>query len=103
MRRTKVDELPQIWSVIRGDMSFVGPRPCLPSQTELVRERQSLGVFDVLPGITGPAQLAGIDMSMPTRLAEMDAAYARNVSLWNDVTLIFATALGRGSGDAVGK
>lgn len=103
LRRTKVDELPQIWSVIRGDMSFVGPRPCLPSQAELIHERQSRGVFDVLPGITGPAQLAGVDMSQPKRLAEIDATYAKNASLRTDVALIIATALGRGSGDAVGK
>lgn len=101
LRKTKLDELPQLWNVLRGDMSFVGPRPCLPSQKELISERDARGVYAVRPGITGPAQLAGIDMSTPRELAIADADYAANRSWRRDLGLIFTTALGKGSGDAV--
>ncbi|GGB08318.1 lipid carrier--UDP-N-acetylgalactosaminyltransferase [Brucella endophytica] len=101
LRRTKLDELPQLVNVLRGDMSFVGPRPCLPSQTELVAERQKHGVFNVRPGITGLAQLRGIDMSTPVKLAEVDGQYAAHITLGQDLRHIIDTALGRGSGDAV--
>lgn len=103
LRRTKVDELPQIWNVLRGDMSFVGPRPCLPSQSELIEEREARGVFTVVPGITGPGQLAGIDMSTPVELAEADGQYLQQQSLIFDLGCIISTALGRGSGDAAGN
>jgi lipopolysaccharide/colanic/teichoic acid biosynthesis glycosyltransferase len=82
-------------------MSFVGPRPCLPNQTELIAERAARGVFDVRPGITGPAQLAGIDMSTPRKLAEADAAYIASRSMAGDLRLILQTASGGGRGDAV--
>ncbi|MEA2892426.1 MAG: O-antigen biosynthesis protein WbqP, partial [Bradyrhizobium sp.] len=59
LRRFKVDELPQLWNVLIGDMSLVGPRPCLPSQVDLVEARRRLGVLDVRPGITGLAQVNG--------------------------------------------
>lgn len=101
LRKLKIDELPQIINVLLGDMSFVGPRPCLPSQTDLVAERAARGVFDIRPGITGPAQLAGIDMSTPRKLAEADAAYMAGRSFWGDLRLILATATGSGRGDAV--
>lgn len=101
LRRTKIDELPQIWNVLIGDMSFVGPRPCLPNQTELVAERQKRGVFEVRPGITGPAQLAGIDMSTPETLAIADARYVTSHSLMGDLRMIWHTATGGGCGDAV--
>jgi O-antigen biosynthesis protein WbqP len=73
LRRTKLDELPQLWNVLKGEMSLVGPRPCLFNQTELISERASRGVFDVRPGITGLAQIQGIDMSTPKLLAETDS------------------------------
>ena len=101
LRRTKLDELPQIINVLIGDMSVVGPRPCLPSQTELIDERAARGVYDIRPGITGPAQLAGIDMSTPRALAEADARYVEARTLMGDLRLILATATGRGRGDAV--
>lgn len=101
LRRTKLDELPQIWNVLMGDMSFVGPRPCLPNQTELVAERAGRDVYDIRPGITGPAQLAGIDMSTPRQLAIADAEYLKTRSLTGDLRLILATATGGGRGDAV--
>lgn len=101
LRRTKMDELPQLLNVLRGDMSFVGPRPCLPGQTLLVEERDSRGVYGLRPGITGPAQLAGIDMSTPVELAEADAIYLDRVNLAGDLKYMFLTAVGRGRGDAV--
>tara|TARA_R110000824_G_scaffold77488_6_gene195918 strand:- start:744 stop:1307 length:564 start_codon:yes stop_codon:yes gene_type:complete len=99
-RKTKIDELPQIWNVIVGEMSFVGPRPCLPSQTELREKRETRGVYLLVPGITGLAQIKGIDMSKPQELAVADAAYLGGWSLFSDVKLIIATAFGSGRGDA---
>lgn len=101
LRKTKIDELPQIWSVLVGDMSFVGPRPCLPIQTELIEARNCLDVFSVLPGITGPAQIEKIDMSTPEKLAQVDGRYVAKQSLSRDLYYIFVTAFGMGSGDAV--
>lgn len=101
LRRTKLDELPQLWNVLRGDMSLVGPRPGLPSQTELVRAREAAGVFSARPGITGLAQLRGIDMSTPELLAKTDAEMLRNLDLKTYVTYILFTLLGRGSGDGI--
>ncbi len=101
LRRSKLDELPQLINILRGEMSMVGPRPCLPHQEELLNERRNRGVFDVLPGITGSAQLAGIDMSTPQRLAIADAEYIANRSFSGDFAIIVKTALGKGTGDAV--
>jgi O-antigen biosynthesis protein WbqP len=98
LRRFKIDELPQLYNVLAGDMSLVGPRPCLPSQTELVEARRRLGILDVRPGITGLAQVRNIDMSDPDRLAEVDAQYVRGQSLAGDFRLIWATLRGRGVG-----
>jgi len=100
IRRLKIDELPQIWNVLRGDMSFVGPRPCLPIQSDLIAEREARGVFAARPGITGLAQLRGIDMSTPRRLAQVDAEYLQSRSLVGDIRLILGTFAGRGRGDA---
>ncbi len=99
LRRTKLDELPQLFNILRGEMSFVGPRPCLPSQTELIEERRKRGVLGLLPGITGVAQVAGLDMSEPLRLAEKDAQYIGQQSLALDVSLIWRTVFGAGQGD----
>lgn len=102
LRRTKLDELPQLWNVLRGEMSFVGPRPCLPSQTTLIEERQKRGVLSLRPGITGLAQINSIDMSDPVRLAEKDAEYLRTRSFGLDLTILFRTVFQRaGSGDRV--
>ena len=100
LRRTKIDELPQLWNVLTGDMSLVGPRPCLPSQTQLVNEREKLGVLRLRPGITGVAQVAGLDMSRPVALAHADAAYLSPWSLARDLRLLLQTAVGKGGGDA---
>lgn len=100
LRRSKLDELPQLWNVLRGDMSLVGPRPCLPNQHELISERQVRGVFNVRPGVTGLAQLSGIDMSMPQLLAETDALMLQQLTLGTYLRYLARTALGQGSGDA---
>jgi lipopolysaccharide/colanic/teichoic acid biosynthesis glycosyltransferase len=100
LRRLKIDELPQLWCVLRGEMSLVGPRPCLESQVELVEERDRLRVFCVRPGITGLAQIQGVDMSTPAKLAQIDAAYAANPSLREDFRILVRTAIGGGRGDA---
>lgn len=101
-RKTKIDELPQIWNVLIGQMSFVGPRPCLPSQLELRNAREARGVYDLLPGITGPAQIKGVDMSTPEDLAIADAAYLGPWSLVADAIVVIVTVLGSGRGDAIG-
>ena len=98
LRRFKIDELPQLVNVLLGDMSLVGPRPCLPSQTELIEARRQRGVLEVLPGITGLAQVNNVDMSNALRLAEIDGQYARNQSFLGDIRLIFATLGGQGVG-----
>jgi O-antigen biosynthesis protein WbqP len=101
LRATKLDEIPQLWNVVRGEMAFVGPRPCLPSQTELVQEREIRGVYGIIPGITGLGQVRGIDMSEPVRLAEIDAEYLQTRSLALDLRLAWQTVRGGGSGDRV--
>jgi O-antigen biosynthesis protein WbqP len=102
LRRLKLDELPQLFNIIKGDMSFVGPRPCLPTQTALIQARRRYGLQAIRPGITGVAQVRGVDMSDPERLAALDATYLENMSLGADLRLIVATALGAGRGDRVG-
>ena len=101
LRRTKLDELPQLWNVLKGEMSLVGPRPGLFNQVELTEEREKLGVFQVRPGITGLAQVNDIDMSTPKLLAETDAKMIRNMSTRFYFALILQTLLGKGAGDRV--
>lgn len=101
LRRSKLDELPQLWNVLKGEMSLVGPRPCLFSQDELINERDKRGVFLVRPGITGLAQINDVDMSDPIKLAEMDAAMIQQWSILDYFRFILATILGKGAGDRV--
>ncbi len=101
LRRTKLDELPQLWNVLKGEMSLVGPRPCLYNQEELIHERTIRGVFDARPGITGLAQIQGIDMSTPKLLAVTDAAMLKTINIGNYFRYIVLTILGRGTGDRV--
>ena len=101
LRSLKLDELPQLLNVLRGDMSLVGPRPCLPNQTEVIAARRARNVFAIRPGITGPAQLASIDMSTPEKLAEADRIYMESRSFLGDLRIIAATVLGGGVGDAL--
>jgi len=101
LRRTKLDELPQLWNVLKGEMSLVGPRPCLFNQTELIAERHSRGVFEARPGITGLAQVSNIDMSTPKLLAETDAQMMQGLTLALYFQYIFMTVGGKGAGDRV--
>jgi len=101
LRKTKLDELPQLFNVLTGQMSLVGPRPCLPNQTELIEERAQRGVFEVLPGITGVAQINEVDMSTPRKLARYDQVMIRRMNLSLYFRMIVATAVGKGRGDRV--
>jgi O-antigen biosynthesis protein WbqP len=101
LRKTKIDELPQVFNVLAGRMSLVGPRPCLYSQVDLIDLRRQKKVFECRPGITGLAQLAGIDMSDPEKLSIIDAQYCQNRSDWNDILIIVRTVFGQGRGDAI--
>jgi O-antigen biosynthesis protein WbqP len=103
LRRTKLDELPQLWNVLTGDMSLVGPRPCLLNQEELIAEREQRGVFEARPGITGLAQINEIDMSTPKLLAETDARMLQRMSLTSYFRYILATVTGKGAGDRIRK
>lgn len=101
LRRTKLDELPQLWNVLVGDMSLVGPRPGLFNQQALTSARDQLGIYAVRPGITGLAQVNEIDMSTPERLAEWDARMIKTLSLKDYFRYLLLTVLGRGAGDRV--
>ena len=101
LRKTKIDELPQLLNVLKGEMSLVGPRPNLSNQVDLIKARADQGVYDVLPGITGLAQLSGVDMSTPERLAKKDKEMIDNITLKDYFSYIIRIALGKGSGDAV--
>lgn len=101
LRRTKLDELPQLWNVLKGEMSLVGPRPGLFNQQELTKERAKRGVFAVRPGITGLAQVRGVDMSTPALLAEMDQEMLSSLTLAAYVKYIVQTLTGGGSGDRI--
>lgn len=101
LRRTKLDELPQLWNVLKGEMSLVGPRPCLFNQEELIAERESRGVLAARPGITGLAQVNDIDMSTPELLAETDQKMLASLSVGAYFKYIFMTVAGKGAGDRV--
>ena len=101
LRHTKLDELPQLWNVLKGEMSLVGPRPGLYNQEELTSERSKLGVFDVSPGITGLAQVNNIDMSTPFVLAKTDADMIKSLNIALYFRFIVTTLLGKGSADRI--
>ena len=103
LRRLKLDELPQLLNVLGGSMSLVGPRPCLPIQTELIEERRARDLLRYRPGITGPAQIRGVDMSEPARLATVEADYFHHSTIATDLMLILSTVLGGGIADAALK
>ena len=89
LRKTKLDELPQLWNVLKGEMSLVGPRPNLKNQSELIAARDKMGVYSVRPGITGLAQIKGIDMSMPDLLAKTDSQMLKTLNFRNYFRYIF--------------
>jgi O-antigen biosynthesis protein WbqP len=101
LRSSKLDELPQLFNVLFGDMSLVGPRPNLFNQEELINERDKRGVYNVRPGITGLAQIKKIDMSTPILLAETDALMTSSFSLIFYFKYIILTIFGKGSGDRI--
>ncbi|SON50950.1 sugar transferase [Vibrio tapetis] len=101
LRKTKIDELPQLINVLKGEMSLVGPRPNLFNQEELIKERDALGVYNVLPGVTGLAQVQNIDMSTPALLAKTDKEMIDTLTIKSYFKYIIMTATGNGSGDAV--
>lgn len=93
LRKSKLDEIPQLWNVLVGDMSFVGPRPCLLNQKKLINERNKRGVFKVKPGITGLAQISRINMKTPVLLAKTDQKMIKEMNLYNYFYFIFSTIL----------
>ena len=101
LRKTKLDELPQLWNVLKGEMSLVGPRPGLFNQEELTKERDERGVYSVRPGITGLAQINEIDMSTPKLLAETDRKMIDTLNISSYFKYILLTVTGKGSGDRV--
>lgn len=101
LRKTKLDELPQLINVVKGEMSLVGPRPGLFEQTDLITEREKLNVYNMRPGITGLAQINEIDMSTPALLAKWDNKMIQTITIKDYFYYIFATLTGSGSGDRV--
>ena len=91
LRTTKIDEIPQLLNVLFGDMSLVGPRPCLLNQRRLISERKKRGIYKVRPGITGLAQISGINMKTPTLLAKTDQKMIKSMSLYKYFYYIFKT------------
>ena len=93
LRRTSLDELPQLWSILKGDMSFVGPRPALFNQDDLIRLRTHAGVHELLPGLTGWAQVNGRDeLSIPDKV-KLDAEYLEKRSFGFDLWILWLTLL----------
>lgn len=93
LRKSSLDELPQLWSIVKGDMSFVGPRPALFNQHDLIELRTRSGIHELLPGLTGWAQINGRDeLPIPQKVA-LDIEYLQKISLWLDIKIIFLTGL----------
>lgn len=103
LRKTKLDELPQLWNVLVGEMSLVGPRPNLYNQLELVEERKKHGVYQVKPGITGLSQISKVDMSNPIMLALTDSKMIKELTIFNYFKFILLTLTGSGYGDRIRK
>ena len=101
LRKLKLDELPQLINVIKGEMSLIGPRPCLLNQSELIEERRKYNIFLVKPGITGLSQINGIDMSNPKKLSETDYLMVSKLNQLNYFKYLFLTFFGKGFGDKV--
>ena len=91
LRRTSLDELPQLFNIVGGSMSFVGPRPLIPQEREIDRLRAELGVYKVRPGVTGLAQVSGRDNLTDAEKAAYDAEYVRTQSLRGDLAILMKT------------
>ena len=93
LRKSSLDELPQLWSILKGDMSFVGPRPALFNQDDLIALRTEKGVHELVPGLTGWAQVNGRDeLPIPQKVA-LDSEYLQRQSLWFDLKILWMTSL----------
>ena len=93
LRKTSLDELPQLWSILKGDMSFVGPRPALFNQNDLISLRTEKAIHKIPPGLTGWAQINGRDeLPIPQKVA-LDAEYLQQQSIWFDLKIIVLTVL----------
>ena len=92
LRKSSLDEIPQLWSILNGDMSFVGPRPALFNQADLIQLRTQSGVSDLLPGLTGWAQINGRDELPIPEKVRLDTEYLRRRSLWFDLKILLRTA-----------
>lgn len=99
LRRTKIDELPQFWNILKNEMSLIGPRPCLPAQDSLIAARKERGVLSENGGITGWAQIKNVDMSDAIKLAKLDAEYIALRTIPLDLKILVSTAIGHGQGD----
>lgn len=93
LRKTSLDELPQLLNILRGEMSFIGPRPVVPTEKDLIALRETLNVYDVYPGVTGWAQVNGRDLVPPSEKATLDGLYANSVSLLLDVEILIRTVI----------
>lgn len=91
LRKSSLDELPQLWSILVGDMSFVGPRPALYNQHDLIALRSERGVHELLPGLTGWAQVNGRDELPIAQKVELDSEYLQRQSLWLDIRILWMT------------
>lgn len=101
LRKTSLDELPQIINILLGDMSIIGPRPALWNQYDLIAERDQYGANDILPGLTGWAQINGRDELPIEAKAKLDGEYVEKMSFWFDVRCFFGTILSIFRGDGV--
>lgn len=101
LRKTKLDELPQLINVLKGDISLVGPRPSLYNQIEVIEEREKRGIYNYIPGITGLSQICGIDMAKPFKLAELDGEMLKSLTVRDYFRYIYATLLRKGQADRV--
>ena len=103
LRKTKLDELPQLFNVLKGEMSLVGPRPSIPTQFEVIDMRRKYGLYNYLPGITGLSQIKGIDMSDPQLLSQTDLIMMKNLNVFKYFYYLILTFFGKGYGDRVKK
>lgn len=101
LRKSSLDELPQLWSIIKGNMSFVGPRPALFNQDDLIELRTQLGVHELVPGLTGWAQVNGRDELPIAEKVQLDAEYLKRQSFFFDLKILWMTALKVVSSDGV--
>lgn len=105
LRKTSLDEVPQVFNIFAGQMSVIGPRPCLPNQEDLIAEREAVHANDVKPGLSGMAQVYGRDTLPINEKARLDGEYVKKMSFWLDIKLIILTAFTafRGKGEVEGK